>query len=298
MNKHFVDLDNLNKIDLRNILDLAKKIKDQPMKFSKILENKSLGMIFEKQSTRTRVSFNIGMQKMGGNVIELSSESIGFGSRESDSDLVKVLSLYLDCLVIRNDNHEKIRSLAKFDFMPIINGLSNYSHPCQILSDVFTIEEIKGSISDLLIVWCGDINNVLVSLIQASIIFNFNLHIAIPEKIFHQKQNVLDKYKSDKIKYFDNPHDAVAKADCIMTDIWISMGKSNSKKEILLFEGFQINDILMAKTKNEALFMHCLPAHRNKEVTDSVIDGHKSIVWQQAKNRMFVQQSILNFCIA
>ena len=183
MNKHFVDLDNLSKLELRSILDLAKEIKNKPLKFCNSLKNKSLGMIFEKQSTRTRVSFDIGMQKMGGYVIELNSESTGFGSRESDSDIVKVLSQYLDCLVIRNDDHEQIRSLVEFNFMPIINGLSNYSHPCQILSDVFTIEEIKGSISDLLIVWCGDINNVLVSLIQASIIFNFNLHIATPEKI-------------------------------------------------------------------------------------------------------------------
>ena len=297
MNKHFVDLDNLNKIDLRNILDLAKKIKDQPMKFSKILENKSLGMIFEKQSTRTRVSFDIGMQKMGGNVIELNSESIGFGSRESDSDIIKVLSQYLDCLVIRNDDHEKIKSLVKFDYIPIINGLSNYSHPCQILSDVFTIEDNMGSISDLLIVWCGDINNVLVSLVQASIIFNFDLHIACPKNIFLQKKYILDKYKSKKIKFFDNPYDAVAKADCVMSDIWISMGKNDSINTISSFEGFQIDDSLMAKTKNEALFMHCLPAHRNVEVTDSVLDGEKSIVWQQAKNRMFVQQSILNFCI-
>ena len=298
MNKHFVDLDNLNKLDLRYILDLAKEIKNQPMKFSKSLSNKSLGMIFEKQSTRTKVSFDIGMQKMGGYVIELNSESTGFGSRESDSDIIKVLSQYLNCLVIRNNDHDKIKSLAEFDFIPIINGLSNYSHPCQILSDVFTIEDNRGPISDLLIVWCGDINNVLVSLIQASTIFNFNLNIATPKNILHMKQDVLDKYKSDKIKFFDNPHDAIAKADCVMTDIWISMGKSNSNKETVLFEGFQINDILMSKTKNKALFMHCLPAHRNEEVTNSVIDGKKSIVWQQAKNRMLVQQSILSFCIA
>ena len=298
MSKHFIDLDDLSKSDLRYILDLAKEIKNNPNKFSKSLEHKSLGMIFEKQSTRTRVSFDIGIKNMGGNVIELNPNSIGFGTRESYSDIVKVLSQYLDCLVIRNDDHNKIRSFAEFNFMPIINGLSNYSHPCQILSDVFTIEENKGSISDLLIVWCGDINNVLVSLMQASIIFNFNLHIASPKNILHQKKHVLNKYKSNKIIFFDDPHDAVVKADCIMSDTWISMGEKNSNKEKSLFEGFQINDILMSKTKNETLFMHCLPAIRNEEVTDSVLDGKKSIVWQQAKNRMLVQQSILNYCIA
>ena len=154
-----------------------------------------------------------------------------------------------------------------------------------------------GSITNLLIAWCGDINNVLISLIQASIIFNFNLHIASPKNIFQKKQNILKKYQSNKITYFDNPHDAVANADCVMTDTWISMGKKKSNNETSAFKDFQVNDVLMAKTKNEALFMHCLPAHRNVEVTDSVLDGEKSIVWQQAKNRMFVQQSILNFCI-
>ena len=298
MHKHFIDLDKLTRLDLCNILDLAKEIKNQPMKFCNNLEHKSLGMLFEKQSTRTKVSFDIGMKNMGGNVIELNSKSIGFGSRESDSDIIKVLSQYLNCLVIRNNDHDKIKSLAEFDFVPIINGLSNYSHPCQILSDVFTIEENMGPISNLLIVWCGDINNVLVSLMQASIIFNFNLHIASPKIIMHRKQDILNKYVSNKIKFFDNPYDAVVEADCVMTDVWISMGANSSHKDKSVFEDFQINDRLMSKTKNKSLFMHCLPAHRNEEVTDSVIDGEKSIIWQQAKNRMVVQQSILNFCIA
>ncbi len=297
MKKHFIDLDYLSKLDLRNILNLAKAIKDKPINFSKSLENKSLGMLFKKPSTRTRVSFDIGMKMMGGNVIELNADSIGFGNRETDSDLVKTLSQYLDCLVIRNDDHKRIKSLAKFNHLPIINGLSNYSHPCQILSDIFTIEENKGSISNLLIVWSGDINNVLISLIQASIIFGFNLNIASPKLILHQNKNLLDKYKSDQIKFFDNPFDAVTKADCVMTDIWVSMGENISTKNTTLFKNFQINDNLMEHAKSNSLFMHCLPAHRNEEVTNSVIDGKNSIVWEQAKNRMFVQQSILIFCI-
>ena len=297
MIKHFIDLDCYKKSDLRNILDLAKDIKDQPKKFSKNLIHKSLGILFEKQSTRTRVSFDIGMKMMGGNVIELNSNSIGFGRRESDSDLIRVLSQYLDCLLIRNDDHKKIVSLSKYDHLPIINGLSNYSHPCQILSDIFTIEEKKDSISNLLIAWCGDINNVLISLIHASIIFNFNLHIASPETILYQNKEVLDQYKSSQINFFDNPYEAVVKADCIMSDAWISMGENNFTKKSSFFKNFQINDNLMKHAKSNALFMHCLPAHRNEEVTDSVIDGQNSIVWEQAKNRMFVQQSILNFCI-
>ena len=176
--------------------------------------------------------------------------------------------------------------------------MSNYSHPCQILSDIFTIEENKGPITNLLIVWCGDINNVLISLIQASIVFNFNLHIASPKFILNQNKKILNKYKSDQIKYFDNPFDAVTNADCVMSDTWVSMGEKNSTNKTSLFKNFQINDNLMKKAKNNSLFMHCLPAHRSEEVTDSVIDGQNSVVWEQAKNRMYVQQSILNYCIA
>ena len=297
MKKHFIDLDNFTLNELRIILNIAKDIKLNPSQFTERLKQKSLGMLFEKQSNRTRVSFDIGMKKLGGNVIELNKESIGFGQRESESDVLKVLSTYIDCLMIRNDDHNKMKTFAEYNHLPIINGLSDYSHPCQILSDIFTIEEAKGSIESQLIVWCGDINNVLISLLQAAKIFNFQLHVASPETILQLNQSILNKYKCENIHFFHDPFKAIEKADCIMTDVWISMGKKHSEEKTLLFKDFQINDNLLKKTNNDAIFMHCLPAGRNLEVTDSVIDGKKSIVWQQAQNRLFVQQSILIYCI-
>ena len=297
MKKHFIDLDNFTLNELRVILNIARDIKLNPSQFTERLKQKSLGMLFEKQSNRTRVSFDIGMKKLGGNVIELNKESIGFGQRESESDVLKVLSTYIDCLVIRNDDHNKLKTFAEYNHLPIINGLSDYSHPCQILSDIFTIEEAKGSIESQLIVWCGDINNVLISLLQAAKIFNFQLNVASPETILQLNQSILNKYQCKNIHFFHDPFKATEKADCLMTDVWISMGKKHSEEKFLLFKDFQINDYLLEKTNNDAIFMHCLPAGRNLEVTDSVIDGKKSIVWQQAQNRLFVQQSILNYCI-
>ena len=297
MTKHFINISDFNKNDLKKIINFAKKIKNNPNKYNKLLQNKSLGMIFQKQSTRTRISFNIGMKKIGGNVIELDKNAIGFGQRESDLDIISTLSQYIDCLMIRNDNHSRIIALSKLNLLPIINGLSDFSHPCQILSDIFTIEEILGPIDNKIISWVGDINNVLISLMQAAQILQFTLKIASPNKIVNKNIDLMNKYSSKKITYYDNPIEAVKKADCVMTDVWISMGEQNFKKKKELFKNFQVNDNLMDCAKKEAIFMHCLPAHRNEEVTNSVIDGKKSAVWQQAQNRMYVQQSILNYCI-
>ena len=297
MIKHFINISDFNKNDLIKIINFAKKIKKDPNKYNKLLQDKSLGMIFQKQSARTRISFNIGMKKIGGNVIELDKNAIGFGQRESDSDIISTLSQYIDCLMIRNDNHSRIIALSKLNLLPIINGLSNFSHPCQTLSDIFTIEEILGPIDNKIISWVGDINNVLISLMQASHILQFELKIASPKKIANKNKDLINKYNSKKITYYNNPIEAVKKADCIMTDVWISMGEKNIKKKKEMFKNFQVNDNLMNCTKKGAIFMHCLPAHRNEEVTNSVIDGKKSVVWQQAQNRMYVQQSILNYCI-
>ncbi len=294
MAKHFIDIENFNKETLLEILSIANSIKKSPTNYSEKLKNKSLGMIFEKQSTRTRVSFDIGMKKLGGEVIEMDTDSIGFGERESNIDIVKVLSQYLDCLVLRNDDHEIIKQLADINSIPIINGLSNYSHPCQILSDIFTIEEKKGPIINLLISWSGDINNVLISLAQASKILDFRLNVACPEKILNQKKHLLDNF-NENIVFFQNTMEAVKDSDCIMTDVWFSMGDKSNDLE--LFRDFQINRNVMNASKKDSIFMHCLPAKRNQEVTDEVIDSERSIVWKQAYNRMLVQQGILSYCI-
>jgi len=297
MHKHFIDLKDIETKDLRAILNCARQVKSNPLDYSKTMHQKSLGLLFEKRSLRTKISFTMAMKKMGGSVIELDGPSIGFGSRESDSDLLHSLSQYLDGLVIRNDDHDKIKQLSGFNYMPIINGLSNLSHPCQILSDILTIEELKGKIDDQLITWCGDINNVCTSLLQAAQVFGFKLNVSAPASILKDKEALLNVYNSGNIANIVDPVSAMKGADCVMTDRWVSMGEKSSKQKILLMQGYQINTQLMRHAKEDAIFMHCLPAHRNQEVTDEVIDSKSSVVWQQALNRMYVQQGILQFVL-
>ena len=297
MINHFVDISDFKKSELKSIISFAKRIKNNPNKYKNLLQNKSLGMIFEKQSNRTRLSFDIGMKKIGGNVIELDKKGIGFGKRESDSDMINVLSQYIDCLIIRNNDHSKIKEFSRLNLLPIINGLSNFSHPCQILSDIFTIEEILGPIDKQNITWVGDINNVLISLLQASHIFRFRLKIASPKTLLLKNRSLINKFKSINISFCSDPIEAIKGTDCVMTDVWVSMGEKKSVKKKKIFKNFQVNENLMQHTHKKTIFMHCLPAHRNEEVVDSVIDSKKSVVWQQAQNRMYVQQSILNYCI-
>ena len=297
MIKHFIDLDSFRKKELRQILSFAQIIKKNPLKYSSLLKSKSLGLLFEKQSTRTRLSFSIGMQKIGGHVIELNKNDVGFESRETTKDLLKTMSQYFDLLIIRNDDHNKLLELASLNILPIINGLSNYSHPCQILSDIFTIEETLGKIENQTIAWVGDLNNVLISLLQAAEIFNFKLKIAVPESILISNHKMIKKMNLQYSKFFTQISKAVKDTNCVMTDVWVSMGEKNSKSKKIILQDFQVNDQVMQYAKKNAIFMHCLPAHRNEEVTDSVIDGKQSKVWQQAQNRMYVQQSILNFLL-
>ena len=297
MINHFVDISDFKKSELKSIISFAKRIKNNPNKYKNLLQNKSLGMIFEKQSNRTRLSFDIGMKKIGGNVIELDKKGIGFGKRESDSDMINVLSQYIDCLIIRNNDHSKIKELSRLNLLPIINGLSNFSHPCQILSDIFTIEEILGPIEKQNITWLGDINNVLISLLQASQIFRFRLKIASPKALLLKNKSLIKKFQSKNISFCSDSIEAIKETNCVMTDVWVSMGEKKSVNKKKIFKNFQVNENLMQHTHKKTIFMHCLPAHRNEEVVDSVIDNKKSVVWQQAQNRMYVQQSILNYCI-
>ena len=297
MIKHFIDLNNFTKTELRNILSFATKIKKNQKKYSNILNNKSLGLLFEKESIRTRVSFNIGMQKLGGSVMELDSKKIGFGKRESISDVLQALSQYIDVLMIRNNSHEELVQCATYNKISIINGLSNYSHPCQVLSDIFTITEKLGKIENKQVTWLGDFNNVLTSLIHAAEIFNFKLNILLPKKIMEMAKKKLDNKKLVNSNFCYDFDKALKNSDCVMTDTWISMGEKKSQSKLKMLKKFQVNDIIMKKAKKQAIFMHCLPAHRNEEVTDSVIDSNKSLVWEQAKNRMYVQQSILYYLL-
>ena len=295
--KHFIDINNLKKKEIDEIISLAKKIKKNPKKYSSSCKDKTLGLIFEKQSLRTRLSFNVGMQKLGGSVLELQSKDIGFDNkREKAEDVLNILSQYIDCLMIRNDNHKQIVNLSKENILPIINGLTEYSHPCQILGDFLTLQEnFKKNFKNLIIVWIGDYNNVLRSLIHLQNIYNFKLNIVVPHQIFKHHKNEFLKFKNKNLKHLVDPIEGAKKSNCIMTDVWVSMGEKNNK--IKYFKNFTVNKEIMSNASNDAIFMHCLPAKREKEVTSDVLDGKNSVVLKQAKNRMYIQQAILIYVL-
>ena len=294
--KHFIDINNFKKTEIDEIISLAKKIKKNPKKYSSSCKNKTLGLIFEKQSLRTRLSFNVGMQKLGGFVLEMQSKDIGFDNkREKAEDVLNVLSQYIDCLMIRNNNHKQIVNLSKENILPIINGLTEYSHPCQILGDFLTLQEKFKNYKNLSIAWIGDYNNVLRSLIHLQNIYNFKLNVIIPKQIFKNYKNEFLKCKNKNMKYFDDPFEGVKKSNCIMTDVWVSMGEKNNKTKY--FKNFTVNKKIISNASNNVIFMHCLPAKRGKEVTSDVLDGKNSVVLQQAKNRMYIQQAILIYVL-
>ncbi len=297
MVKNFIDLNQFNKKQLDEIINLAKKIKKNPLKFSSVCKDKTLGMIFEKQSLRTRLSFSIGMQKLGGRVIELNSKDIGFDNkREKPEDILNVLAKFINCLMIRNNNHKQILTLGSKKIIPIINGLTEYSHPCQILGDYLTIQENFENYKNIQITWIGDFNNVLVSLLHLQNIYLFKLNVVVPRRIMKSNEREAKKYHNSKLKFTSDINIGFSNSKCIMTDAWISMGeKINNKKK--LFKGFTVNKKIMNLASKNAIFMHCLPAKRGQEVTSDVLDSKKSVVLQQAQNRMYIQQAILIYVL-
>jgi len=295
--KHFIDINNFKKKEIDEIISLAKKIKKYPKKYSSSCKDKTLGLIFEKQSLRTRLSFNVGMQKLGGSVFELQSKDIGFDNkREKAEDVLNVLSQYIDCLMIRNNNHKKILNLSKENILPIINGLTEYSHPCQILGDFLTLQEHLKSIKNANIAWIGDYNNVLRSLIHLQNIYNFKLNLIIPNEIFKNYKKEFQQYKNKNLNHFFNPILGTKNSNCIMTDVWVSMGEKNKNKK-KYFKNYTVDKKIISNATNNVIFMHCLPAKRGQEVTSEVLDGKNSVVLMQAKNRMFIQQAILIYVL-
>ena len=295
--KHFIDINNFKKKEIDEIISLAKKIKKNPKKYSSSCKDKTLGLIFEKQSLRTRLSFNVGMQKLGGSVLELQSKDIGFDNkREKAEDVLNVLSQYIDCIMIRNNNHKQIVNLSKENILPIINGLTEYSHPCQILGDFLTLQEYLKSIKNANIAWIGDYNNVLRSLIHLQNIYNFKLNLIIPKEIFKSYKKEFQQYKNKNLNHFFDPILGTKNSNCIMTDVWVSMGEKNKNKE-KYFKNYTVNKKIISNAKNNVIFMHCLPAKRGQEVTSEVLDGKNSVVLMQAKNRMFIQQAILIYVL-
>jgi len=258
-------------------------------------------MIFERPSTRTRISFDIAAKQLGGSSIILNPDVIHYGKgNESIKDTAKVFSEYADIVMLRTSSHRNLEDLAKHSDIPVINGLSELSHPCQVMSDILTFEETKGSIEGKTIAWFGDGNNNMSnSFIEASVKFNFKLNISCPDK-YKPNKKILDWAKKNKanIKIIKNPTEAAKNADCIMTDKWVSMNDKvdkNKKKKIL--KKYQVNKKLMNFAKTDVIFMHCLPVSRGDEVTNEIIDGKQSVVWTQALNRIHVQKSIINWCL-
>ena len=295
--KHFIDINSFKKKEIDEIILLAKKIKQNPKKYSSSCKDKTLGLIFEKQSLRTRLSFNVGMQKLGGSVLELQSKDIGFDNkREKAEDVLNVLSQYIDCVMIRNNNHKQIVNLSKGNILPIINGLTEYSHPCQILGDFLTLQEHLKSIKNANIAWIGDYNNVLRSLIHLQNIYNFKLNLIIPKEIFKNYKKEFQQYKNKNLNHFFDPILGTKNSNCIMTDVWVSMGEKNKNKK-KYFKNYTVDKKIISNAKNNVIFMHCLPAKRGQEVTSEVLDGKNSVVLMQAKNRMYVQQAILIYVL-
>ena len=296
--KHFLDISNFSKKKLDEIILLAKKIKKNPKKYSSICKDKTLALIFEKQSLRTRLSFSIGMQKLGGNILELNSKDIGFDNvRESNQDVVSVISQYVDCIILRNNDHQKLIDLAALDKISIINGLTNYSHPCQILGDFLTLQEnFKNYNNNFNITWIGDLNNVSRSLLELQNLYLFKLNLVIPEKILKTSRNELKKFSNKKLKILTDPIKGTKNTNCIMTDVWLSMGDKDKNKKNY-FKSFTVNKRMIENANKKVIFMHCLPAKRNEEVTSEVLDGNKSVVLQQSKNRMYIQQAILIYVL-
>jgi len=258
-------------------------------------------MIFEKPSTRTRISFDIAIKQLGGSSIILNPDGIHFGKGdETIKDTAKVLTEYVDIVMLRTASHKNLEEFGKHLGIPIINGLSEQSHPCQILSDILTFEEVKGLITGKTISWLGDGNNNMSnSLIEAAGKFDFNLKIGCPKKYTPSKK-ILIWAKKNKVNLLitKEPEEAVKDSDCVMTDKWVSMNdKVNKKSKKKILKNYQVNKKLMSKTKSDAIFMHCLPVGRGEEVTDEIIDGKQSVVWTQALNRVHAQKSIINWCL-
>ena len=295
--RHFVDLYNIDTDSINQILNLAHKIKEVN-NYSTKLRSKVLSMIFEKPSTRTRVSFEVGMKQLGGEVVTLDQADTQLGRGESLQDTIKVISQYADIIMYRGSDQKRLDNILSVSEVPIINGLTDISHPCQIMADIMTLQEVFASIEGLNISWIGDGNNVCNSWIEVNKHFNFNMTICTP-KDFKPDMKIFKNIKKlgKKIIYSDIPEEAADNSNIIITDTWVSMGSKDTDMREKKFRKYQVNSDLMKLANDESYFMHCMPAHRGKEVTNDVIDGRKSLVFQEAQNRLHVQKAILLWCL-
>ncbi|KKB12668.1 ornithine carbamoyltransferase [Devosia geojensis] len=294
--RHFLSIDDFTYADLRGMLNQAVALKqrlkegDRPQ----LLKDKVLAMIFERQSTRTRVSFDVGMRQLGGETIMLSGQEMQLSREETLGDTARVLSRYVDAIMIRILSHADLLELAEAATVPVINGLTRRAHPCQIMADLMTFEEHRGNIKGAKVAWVGDSNNVLHSWVNAAELFECHLSVATPEEYSPEKDLMDDiRRAGEYVKLIEDPREAVEGADLVITDTWVSMGDVDVAERRRVLKPYQVNTNLMALADKNALFMHDLPAHRGDEVTDEVIDGPQSVVWDEAENRLHAQKAIL-----
>jgi ornithine carbamoyltransferase len=297
--RHFLDLIDLPAEELRRMIELARAMKAKRAAQERPLAGKTLAMIFERPSTRTRVSFEVAMRQLGGDVIMLTADEMQLGRGETIGDTARVLSRYVDAIMIRALDAEAVAELARFAAVPVINGLTRLSHPCQVMADVMTFEEHRGPIRGRTVAWSGDANNVLTSWMHAAERFAFCMRVATPPELAPKKPLVAwIKSSGAAIALGSDPEQAVKGADCVVTDTWVSMGDRNGARRHNLLKHYQVNERLIALAKPDALFMHCLPAHRGEEVTDEIMDGPHSVVFDEAENRLHAQKGILTWCLA
>ncbi|KRB81162.1 ornithine carbamoyltransferase [Sphingomonas sp. Root710] len=305
MTRHFIDLADAGGDGLRAMLDAAKARKAARKGLPKgtadadaPLAGYTLAMIFEKNSTRTRVSFDMAMRQLGGTTIVMDAGSMQLGRGETIADTARVLSRYVDAIMIRTDDHQKIADLARYADVPVINGLTDQSHPCQIMADLLTILEHKGRLNGLTWAWLGDGNNVLHSIVEAGSLLDFPVRIACPEG-YDPDPGVIAaaRARGGDVTASRDPVAVARGADVIVTDTWISMGQEHAEEKLAAMMPFQVSEALMAQAAPDAAFLHCLPAHRGEEVVDAVMDGPQSLIWDEAENRLHAQKAVLLWCL-
>ncbi len=294
--RHFLDLSDFTADDLSRILTLASEVKRQFRHGERppLLKDKVLAMIFERESTRTRVSFDVGMRQLGGETLMLTGSEMQLAREETIADTARVMSRFVDAIMIRILNHDDLLELAGAASIPVINGLTRHSHPCQVMADIMTYEEHRGPINGRKVAWVGDSNNVLSSWVHATRLFGNHLAISTPEEYGPDQGMLSDIAEAGStIRLVADPRDAVADADLIVTDTWVSMGDTDAHERRKILAPWRVDRHLMSAAKRNALFMHCLPAHRGDEVTDEIIDGPQSVVFDEAENRLHIQKAIL-----
>ncbi len=294
--RHFTSLIDLSSEEFRHIIHRAIELKNNRDPNYQPLKGRVLAMIFEKSSTRTRISFEAGMAHFGGSALFLSPRDTQLGRGESMHDSAKVISSMVDCIMLRTDKHETVTTFAEYSSVPVINGLTDKQHPCQLLADMQTYFEFRGDIQGKVVAWIGDGNNMCHSYLQAAKMLDFTLHIASPAQ--YQPLPEFVSAAGKHVKFFDNALEASKNADLCVTDVWASMGQEEEQKQReLAFKDYQINSEIMSAANYDALFMHCLPAHRGEEVTAEVIDGSQSVIYAEAENRLHVQKALLEFLL-